>query len=217
MLLEFLTKVLSWTPRVCVAFILFAFALYLLRETDPVRSLDPATFLIIIVAGILALAFVAVDSMIRIWPRLTQMVARWRRYRAKRQIALTSLASLPAECADVLLYLRDNNIRRFLCSRPGGNLYVMANHWCVIDHLQYGYGYIWWAVPDHACYRVPGYVWRQIEQRWGSRDRKDAPVRLEGIRPVPYSRSERYGWIGIAGLIVIVGGIGIVGRYRGLW
>ena len=93
-------------------------------------------------------------------------------------------------------------------------VYVMANHWCVIDHQ---YGYVWWAVPDHACYKVPGYVWRQIEQRWGSRDREDAPGRLEAIRPVPYTSFERFRWIGIIGLIVIVAGVGIVGRYRGLW
>jgi hypothetical protein len=186
--LELFSKILAWPSRIGAAAVLVAVVVYILRATqiDPISSLDATYFQYIVLVGIIGAAFVLVNVGLSIVPRTINLISNatsaWQTSRARQQHAEQALAAdhpLQPEFEEVLWYLRTNGIKRF-ASKSNGTLYVMEAE-CLLDHYAPGY-----AMPLYAYYRVPGYVWRQIDQRlrskFGGRN-IGRPVALSEMRP----------------------------------
>jgi hypothetical protein len=111
---------------------------------------------------------------------IVQTLSKWQVYQARRKQAQKSMAALPPEYADVLWYLWINKTRRFAV-KVNGTVYAMEAEWCLLDrHNPAG-----WAVPMHAYYKVPGYVWHRIEKRLGPTHPGKASMWLKDMRRVP--------------------------------
>jgi hypothetical protein len=181
--LEFLSAILALPSRIGAGVALGALSLYLLRKAgfEPFSSFDPALYRGIVVVGLIGAAISVVEGALIIVRGTTNLIAsaasRWQISQSRRKLAKRSMDALQnSEYAGVLWYLGTTQIRSF-AAKSNGTLYVMVEIECLLDRYEPAVG-----IPMHACYRVPRYVWRQIEKRLGPKFQGKAPTWLANIR-----------------------------------
>lgn len=160
--LSFIAKI-GVTARVGAVFTLGAVALYALQRfhVEPFTNVDSTVYTTILILGVIGGCAVVIDLVISIWKGATWLVLRlleWRarkaEYRRKKTTALKNLCAMHAEFVDVLLFLRQHNMRRFPADADNHILYPMQQALLLeIDDQN------WSANSIITYYVVPDYVW----------------------------------------------------------
>jgi hypothetical protein len=163
--LSFIAKLIGVTARVGAVFALSALCLYIGRRAgvEFFINLDPVIFQTIIVAGIVGVCSVVVELARGAWLVLETLLPVYREHRISKRTALRNLAieALPPECADVLRFLKSNNIRRFLAPNYNEKLEHMKSAGLLqVDDPN------WSAYANNTYYVVPDYIWSRIDHGW---------------------------------------------------
>jgi hypothetical protein len=171
-------------PFAIAASIIFAFRL---AHIEPFASLDQSFWGVIAVAGVVGFCLAIVEAFI--WVSLIvnpKITARGERG-AKRRNAINNLSAITVEQAQALLFIKRNNMQRFL----GPCLNILLHQLNAADLIDIGDKNIT-ENSTNTYYLVPDYVWNAIEDRFG---RPPTPERAPWL-PTPEEEWRRKHGIG---------------------
>lgn len=165
--LAFIAKTFGATAKFGAALGLEAAGLAILRrlEVAPFTSIDQSTCLALYVAGLLGFALVMVEMTIALWAGVKWLISKHliardaRRIEVqRREAALRNLSSMPREFADILVFLKTYEIRRFQAATFTYVLHLMKQSSLLEVDDPFNS-----AMSGITYYSVPDYVWAAIE------------------------------------------------------
>lgn len=192
--LSFIGKLIGVTARVGAAFAIGAVALFFFRRAgiEPFVSLAPSAYQATLVAGLVGGGTVAVEFLValrhplnRVFKFLSGLREKRSKKKENKRNAEKNLQSMPGEFVDVLIFLKDNNWKRFPETADNRLLRLLVKSFLLeIDDPNYD------VFSPLTYYVVPDHVWSAIDN-FGP-NLRDRPVPQ---RPPWQPESSPYGWM----------------------
>jgi hypothetical protein len=155
-LLAFISKLLGVTGKVGAAAAAVAAVIYYSRQQgiSIFFNLNDKLFQTIIVAGLIGAAIVATDLLVAFARFLRLLVSGI----SQHKTALKNMQSLTSEFAEVLRFLKSNNVKRFIAPNDNALLSEMRMAGLLIQDDP-----DWTVYARTTYYLVPDYVWNEID------------------------------------------------------
>lgn len=190
--LTLIGKMIGVTARVGGAFALAALAIYFLRTLgiEPFAGLDAMAFQVVIVGGVVGAGTVLVELLLNAWKglgwlgrRIADSLKARRAVGERKKLSLKNLRVLTREQADALLFMKQNDFRRFP-GRIDNRLLWQLHQACLLEIDDANFS----VYSVETYFSVPQHIWElldEVAQQWGT--------------PIPSSPPwiKQHGWMGL--------------------